>query len=603
MLLSGIFTIEYKYVDEVILYIRETFLVESVQTPVITAPVQTTFCQNEPSVQLTSNVAGTVFTGPGVTGNILEGFMFNPGQANLGFNIIKCTVTSENGCSRSCEMEITVLFTPDVLFTMSSNCVGQYGGEVAFSNLTPGKILVESWDWNFGDPASGELNSSDLVEPAHFYESAGNRSISLTVTTVEGCVNSYVMDTVIGVLPVARFNWITDCYEDGVETLFLNKSLEGSADIDSLNWKFRTSDGSLIGEVGTTSVVDTVRFRFDDLGTYTVDLYVVNGDGCFRTTSEEIELRPTITLKDAFHNEDFDGSDGLWTVHTDGEAASWTWDTPDFTGFVPSPGDLAWFTQIPEGEVGYREDSWLQSPCFNFSGTKVPVIQMDLMRSFVPQNDGAVLQYQDVVEQGWKNVGSNGTGIQWYNSSTIINEPGGSATGWSLQVFNPDSDWVTARHDLDMVKGKKHVSFRIAVTAGTQGIGDQQGFAFDNFGISERTKQVVIEHFTNSASANAMLADDIVDDVAGDLHGNVIDLQYHMDTPGADPMNQNNPLSPTARFTENGGQEVPFTTLDGGLDSDQRYGYADMTSESFRNKVVSSTLEIPAFDVELEVEE
>ena len=358
----------------------------------------------------------------------------------------------------------------------------------------------------------------------------------------------------------------------------------------------------MIGEIGSSSVGEVIEYQFDGLGTYTVDLYVHNTDGCFRTTSEELELRPTIVLNSDPYLEDFNDEQGLWTVNSDSTEISWTWGTPDFTGFVPEHGNQGWYTDFPEDEVAYSEHSWIQSPCFDFSGIPVPMIQLDMMRSFVPVSNGAVLQYQDVIDEGWITIGEVGSGIDWYSSDEISNEPGGSSTGWGLEVFNPDTDWVSARHDLDELKGKKHVSFRLAIaTTGAQVIGNQ-GFAFDNVRISKRTKRIVLEHFTNSGSANAKLADDIVDEMAAQFPGNVIDLQYHVNTPGFDQMNENNPYPPATRVNVNGILEVPYTILDGGIVPGHRFDYEDLASESFEKQVRLSTLETPLFDVELEVD-
>ncbi len=35
--------------------------------------------------------------------------------------------------------------------------------------------------------------------------------------------------------------------------------------------------------------------------------------------------------------------------------------------------------------------------------------------------------------------------------------------GWGAEVFDPDTEWVTAKHDLDGLIGNPHVSFRVAL--------------------------------------------------------------------------------------------------------------------------------------------
>ncbi|MFH0759146.1 MAG: fibronectin type III domain-containing protein [Bacteroidota bacterium] len=599
---AGVYTIEYEYIDEVTLFIRETFLVERVQTPVITSPVQLIYCQNDEPVTLLSSVPGALFSGPGVIGTATSGFMFDPGLGNTGKNLVTCTAATPNGCSKSTPIELTVRSTPEVRFELSISCIQEGGGSIAFSNLTPDKIMVQSWNWDFGDPASGALNHSTLVEPSHFYSTSGDRSISLAITTTEGCTDEYVLDTRIGINPVAQFGWTTDCFAEGTATQFRNSSAAGSAALESLQWTFRNSSGSVIGQKETSSPGELVDFQFNALNTYTVDLFVRNEDACSGSTSEEIVLRPTVSFEKDLYEEDFNADQGMWTIHADSTPNSWTWGTPDFTGFVPESGDESWYTRFPENQGAYFENSWVQSPCFDFSFMKVPMIQLDLMRSFVPSLNGAVLQYRDIIEQGWKTIGQVGSGIEWYNSSDISNKPGGGTTGWGLDVFSPDTEWITARNDLDELSGKKQVSFRLAIaTTGAQGIGNQ-GFAFDNVRVSERSKRIVLEHFTNSGSSNAKLADDIIDDVARQFPRNVIDLQYHTATPGADPMNANNPYPPSTRVTVNGITEVPYTILDGGIVPGNRFNYEGLSSETFMKQVKLASLETPPFDIELEVD-
>ncbi len=151
LLAPGNYTIEYEYIDDVVLYLRDSFFVESVQTPVIISPDQFNYCQNDAPVALKSNVDGAVF-GVGVTGNATDGYMFDPEKGALGANIVTCEVTSANGCSKSTQMSFTVLFAPEVKFAMSSSCISEEGADILFSNLTSGKLEVETWEWNFGDP-------------------------------------------------------------------------------------------------------------------------------------------------------------------------------------------------------------------------------------------------------------------------------------------------------------------------------------------------------------------------------------------------------------------------------------------------------------------
>ena len=81
----------------------------------------------------------------------------------------------------------------------------------------------------------------------------------------------------------------------------------------------------------------------------------------------------------------------------------------------------------------------------------------------------------------------------------------------------------------------------------------------------------------------------------------MIDLQYHMDYPGYDPMNQNNPVPATARSFYYGIPEVPYAILDGGISDSYRYDFSDLKSTPVVDYIGLATLEIPKFDIDLSV--
>ena len=602
LLSSDNYTIEYQYFDIATLYLRKAFSVEFVSQPLILNLYESSYCQNVAPFVLQSNVTNVLFEGPGVSGNVNDGFTFNPRETDPGSISITCTSVSDNGCTASTQKSLLIVFAPEVKFGISTACIPEGGEIVSFDNQTNGKLSVEAWSWDFGDIGSGQNNQSTLIDPTHFYQEPGQKSISLTATTFDGCVATYVLDSIIDSQPVADFTWISDCFTNGSDVKFVNRSTYGSASVDTIIWTFKTSDGNVLGETGSISTTDTVAFPFTTANSYLVDLYTMSNGGCSSELTKEIVLRPTIQLGNEGHNESFDETEGLWTIHSEDQVESWVWGVPDFTGHTQVAGDKAWFTRLPSGVTGYNENSWIHSHCFDFTDVDRSLIQIDMMRSFVPGINGAVLQYRDVIEEGWKTLGEDTPGIRWYNADNILNKPGGSSIGWGLDVFSPDTEWVTAVHDLDQVAGNPNVVFRIAfATSGRQDM-DNQGFALDNVIISERSKLVVLEHFTNYSDNTSRLADDIIDAFGNKHSMEVIDLQYHMDYRGLDLMNENNPDPPSTRSFNYGIPQIPYTVLDGGVYSYHRYDFTHLKTSSMEDNLRVLTLEIPAFDIDLSVD-
>lgn len=85
------------------------------------------------------------------------------------------------------------LFTPDkptAAFTtsVSATCLPV---TVNFtSQSTPGCNEIKSFNWNFGDAASGANNTSTFENPTHVYSAAGNYTIKLLVTNCTGSKDS-----------------------------------------------------------------------------------------------------------------------------------------------------------------------------------------------------------------------------------------------------------------------------------------------------------------------------------------------------------------------------------------------------------------------------
>lgn len=596
------FTIVFRYEDVTTQYLRKSFTVESAVQPLILNLDETAYCQNIIPFVLQSNLENVLFEGPGVTGTINSGFAFNPQEVPPGSIDIICTYISDIGCTATSLKSVDILDAPHVKFALSTACAPE-GGEIAtFENQTTTTSIIESWDWNFGDPASGANNKSNLENPTHTYQRPGQVTIGLSATTQQGCMASYELESIISSQPVADFTWISDCFDQEATVKFINRSTGGTSSLDTILWTFKTRDEIILGQINAAPDTDTVSYVFASADSFLVDLYVVSRGGCSNRITREIVLRPTIHLDREGYMEDFNNSDGMWSISSDDQVMSWVWGSPDFNGYSQEPGDYAWYTDLPDGIYGYLENSWIQSPCLDLSGMDRPMIKLDLMKSFVPYIDGAVLQYRDVIEEGWKTIGKSATGIDWYNMEDIIQQPGGSNTGWGLTEFTPDTGWVTAMHDLDQLAGKSNVAIRIAIaTGGVHSMGNQ-GFAFDNVAIKPRTKLTVLEHFTNCNNDTSAWADNIIDTLVTMNSADVIDLQYHVDYGDPDPMNLNNPDPPSTRSFNYGIPKAPYTVLEGGSDLYHRYDYSDLNNGTMEEQLRLLTLENPEFDIDLSVE-
>ena len=124
------------------------------------AKLPDSLCTGDGSVLLTSNPAGAIFSGPGVTGNT-----FNPKAAGAGKHTITASL-SENGCTSASSATIKVNHSPVAYFNMSAPDYTV--------TMTNSSQYADSYFWDFGDQAT-----STAANPTHTYAKSGFYTVML----------------------------------------------------------------------------------------------------------------------------------------------------------------------------------------------------------------------------------------------------------------------------------------------------------------------------------------------------------------------------------------------------------------------------------------
>lgn len=199
------------------------------------------------------------------------------------------------------------------------------------------------------------------------------------------------------------------------------------------------------------------------------------------------------------YTDGFEANNGGWT--TGGTGSSWAWGTPTkaiITG--AAAGTKCWITGgLTPGAYTNNEASWLQSPCFDFTGLQYPYISFAAFWETERQFDGANLQYSTDLGVTWTNVGTisdpvNCLNDNWYNYNPIsgLNSLASVRDGWSgtslptaggCRGGGGSNRWVNAQHTMPYLAGIPNVIFRFTFGAGSI-CSNFDGFAFDDFQIS-----------------------------------------------------------------------------------------------------------------------
>jgi len=196
---------------------------------------------------------------------------------------------------------VTVYPIPTVQFAPDTTRGCQPFSVRFFDNSTP---AITAWNWNFGDPSSGSDNTSSLQNPNHVYANSGTYSVTLTVTSANGCTATYTSFNMITVypLPVADFTYTPS------QTTILDPQIQflnSSSNAASWNWNF---NNPLSGNDNYSNLQSPIHI-FTNPGTYNVTLVVTSPHGCIDSATNHVTLKSDFTFYAP--NAFTPGNDGL----------------------------------------------------------------------------------------------------------------------------------------------------------------------------------------------------------------------------------------------------------------------------------------------------
>jgi PKD repeat protein len=195
-----------------------------------------------------------------------------------GSFIVLLTITNANGCLDSISKTIDINAAPVAQFTADTACVNS---ATQFTDTSiPGSGTISTWQWDFGDPGSGN-NTSTQQNPTHIYNSPGTYNVTLLITNSNFCEHDTVIPINVNPAPVASFSYAASCVGDS--THFQDLSIAPGSQIVSWLWDF--SDGG-------TSTLQNPNHAFMVSGTYNVKLKVTNLSGCMDSIVLQVVARP-----------------------------------------------------------------------------------------------------------------------------------------------------------------------------------------------------------------------------------------------------------------------------------------------------------------------
>lgn len=481
----------------------------------------------------------------------------------------------------------------NVDFTITSPLDSPFCFGEALQLQINGNDSLDRFYWNFGDGTSRENDSLTVLD--HNYSLPGMYQLrfkTIADTLLPNTCDNDILDTLyIGAKPIASFDVYKNYEQTSTvfhSTAVLN-AINKTTSADSISkWIWRYDD--LANTIDTAVNADTMfTYSLTRKTPYAITHKVVSGWGCADSVVRHIPVFPikvptvTAAALDTFNASDVNGwfQSEQYQVNL---VSSWQNRTP------PDVSELALRNQVPvqnisglTGDVWItslnasdstatyysNEKSYVESPVYKLDSIDLAMVSLSTFNNFDNLLDGAALQYTfcDSIAFGketWYTLGKYNEGLNWYNSSTILGQPGNTYVGWTNDTLR---NWQTSAYRLSELldsmelRGRKLVRFRIVL--GTNGdnipIANKtfQGFAFDNFFVGQRNRKVLVEEFCDYVDYEEKMKDVLVDPQA-------VRVQYHVRSRRLDdPINNLNRGENGARQLYYGLWDIPVGVLDG----------------------------------------
>ena len=303
------------------------------------------------------------------------------------------TVTMYNTNSASCRstnttQTIAVTPIPKPLFTFDKIDYCLPNAVVSFnsggSTIADGSQASFIYAWDFGDPASGSLNTSTAVNPSHTYVTVGTYPVKLTITSGNGCSR----DTIIILnrlhpQPLANFTLVKNelCIDQAAVVIDASNGADGI--ITNWLWDF--------GQPGaTSSLQNPPPYLYTSPGTFKVKLTVTNNFGCIKDTTKVITIF-IYPIVDAGENK-FVLDGGSVTLNPTVTAVQptyvWTWNVPAPNGYLNS-STVKNPLSTPLSDVTYRLTVTGVGNCAASDTVLIKLLLAPrIPNTFSPNNDG-----------------------------------------------------------------------------------------------------------------------------------------------------------------------------------------------------------------------
>ena len=252
-------------------------------------------CENDNFIDFTNTSIGYTSSiwdfGNGDTTNSVNPTYSYPISGNYPVTLV---VYNSFGCSDDSTIGPLVINpTPLLNAFIDSNLTCDSSYNFTFSGSSSNSV-ISNWEWFFGDGLDSISSNSNIQ---HSYNSTGLFAPSVIATTINGCIDSFNLDT-INIFPKEEYSFTSDILS-GCPPLDVNFTISPSNNIQNITWDF--DDGNIIS--GTASANN----QYTSNGVYYPVATIESNNGCI----QDVQFPNSINLSNApigtFNMSNFSG--------------------------------------------------------------------------------------------------------------------------------------------------------------------------------------------------------------------------------------------------------------------------------------------------------
>ena len=360
---------------------------------------------------------------------------------------VKLTIITDKGCTSDTTAYAVIKPVPVAGFILPSSCQGS--GSVTFtdtSSITPDTLKPFTYNWSFGDPASGN-NTSTVQNGQHTYASIGLYSVVEKVTATNGCSSS---DTtpfdIAGSKPIPGFVVVTNplCSNLPVQLNDTSRIALGSIIRTDIIWDeinnpavVVTDNSPANGSAGSSKTYSNTYPDSTIDETYTIKLIAYSGSTCLDSSKQTIVVhgRPIVSFVASPSSICANASPVVFTgaTETNGPAGTFTYSGTGVTNSSFNPA------KATVGSNTIQAMFTTTNGCTDSANSTITVLPVDNV-TFNLNSDTLHACLSDVITL--KAI-SAATNFYWSESDSLVNNTiTTSNTGKSISVV-PKQDSTT----------------------------------------------------------------------------------------------------------------------------------------------------------------